>query len=163
MPSLPFGLTTYKAKLGIINSQTPIVGEAAIMNYSQPYGHIGKVIGVSGNKIMIQEANYQKCAIGTRTGTREQLHIVGYFRPAGVNPPAPAQPQTSGYPKNVTVRVPAVMVRVSPNTGAALGGSKRLTKGTTIQVVGQVAGQSVSGNNIWFRSIKGNYCWSGGF
>lgn len=54
-------------------------------------------------------------------------------------------------------------VRSQPNSNTgALAGSKYLYKGNTFQAVGTVEGENVSGNNIWYKSWKGNYVWSGG-
>lgn len=44
----------------------------------------------------------------------------------------------------------------------ALAGSRYLCKGNTFQASGTVVGENVSGNNIWYKSWKGNYVRSGG-
>jgi len=54
-------------------------------------------------------------------------------------------------------------VRNKPNSKTgALAGSRYLYRGTTFQASGTVIGENVSGNNIWYKSWKGNYVWSGG-
>lgn len=54
-------------------------------------------------------------------------------------------------------------VRNQPNSKTgALAGSRYLKRGTTFQASGTVIGENVSGNNIWYKSWKGNYLWSGG-
>lgn len=54
-------------------------------------------------------------------------------------------------------------VRDQPNSQTgALAGSKYLKRGNTFQASGTVIGENVSGNNIWYKSWKGNYVWSGG-
>lgn len=54
-------------------------------------------------------------------------------------------------------------VRNQPNSqNGALAGSRYLYRGNTFQASGTVVGENVSGNNIWYRSWKGNYVWSGG-
>ncbi|MBP3464123.1 MAG: CHAP domain-containing protein [Clostridia bacterium] len=54
-------------------------------------------------------------------------------------------------------------VRNQPNSKTGtLVGSRYLYKGNTFQASGTVVGENVSGNNIWYKSWKGNYVWSGG-
>lgn len=52
-------------------------------------------------------------------------------------------------------------VRSAPNTTAPLSGSRRLQPGQWFDYVAKVQGQNVSGNNIWYKSTKGNFVWSG--
>jgi hypothetical protein len=159
VPSLPGGLWTLADKMKIVNSYIPLVGEVAIMNYAYPWGHVGIVVAVNGDKITIEEANFKRCEITRRTGTREELRILGYFRPPDVLVPAQ---QTPGFPKQVKVIVPALLVRAQPTTSAPLAGSRVLYYGTVITVVGVVDGQTVGNNNKWYKTIRGNYVWSGG-
>lgn len=60
-----------------------------------------------------------------------------------------------------TVTVPLVYVRTSPSHIAPLGGSQRLTQGSTFDYVGPVQGESVSGISTWLLSTRGNYVWAG--
>lgn len=54
-------------------------------------------------------------------------------------------------------------VRSQPNSKTgALVGSRYLKRGAKFQASGTVVGENVSGNNIWYKSWKGNYIWSGG-
>lgn len=54
-------------------------------------------------------------------------------------------------------------VRDQPNSQTGkLAGSQYLYKENTFQASGTVVGENVSGNNIWYKSWKGNYVWSGG-
>lgn len=57
-------------------------------------------------------------------------------------------------------------VRKEPNTKSAIvpqpGNQKLLNKGDVFVAVGTVKGEKVSGNDIWFKSRKGNYVWSHG-
>lgn len=54
-------------------------------------------------------------------------------------------------------------VRNQPNSKTgALAGSQYLYRGNTFQASGTVTGENVSGNNVWYKSWKGNYVWSGG-
>lgn len=56
-------------------------------------------------------------------------------------------------------------VRKEPNTSSQTVpqlGALFLVKGDTFKAVGTVEGENVSGINIWYKSAKGNYVWSGG-
>jgi hypothetical protein len=91
IPSMPRGLWTLYNKTKMINSQYPAIGNVAVMNTGIWYklfgrtlvfsGHLGIVTNAQGNLITIKEANFQNCTITQRTGTRQELRIVGYFRP----------------------------------------------------------------------------------
>lgn len=75
--------------------------------------------------------------------------------------------QTTQVTKEFMVRVDKseANVRKEPNTKAALvpqPGADCLKKGDTFKAVGTVTGESVNGNNIWYKSAKGNYVWSEG-
>ena len=82
-------LTTYSAKLSIINHRFPTVGSAAIMpapGSLAEYGHIAVVRNVAlrsdgGIQLTVQESNWGDCAITTRTVTPESRNIQGYFDP----------------------------------------------------------------------------------
>lgn len=68
-------------------------------------------------------------------------------------------------PKTFKVRVDkscGAMVRVAPNTKAALSGSKFLDKGDIFEATEVVTGEKVNGNDKWYHSKVGNYVWSGG-
>lgn len=69
-----------------------------------------------------------------------------------------AAPQTG----TATVILDVVNVRSAPTTTAPRAGSLQLFKGQTFQYAAKVVGQNVAGNNVWYRSTKGNYVWSGG-
>lgn len=55
----------------------------------------------------------------------------------------------------------AVNVRIQPTTRSSLAGSKSLKAGDTFIATETVVGQNVNGNNVWYKSQKGNYVWSG--
>lgn len=75
--------------------------------------------------------------------------------------PAPkVQPVSSGF--NVRVDKAVAAVRVQPNSKSALGGSQMLYRGDVFKAVAVVVGESINGNNKWYKSAKGNYVWSGG-
>lgn len=56
-------------------------------------------------------------------------------------------------------------VRTAPNTSAPLGGSMTLAPGDQFDYSAKVYGEPVNQNgvitNVWYRSTKGNYIWSG--
>ena len=85
----------------------------------------------------------------------------GTKRIATIPSAAPSQPATSG---SFWVRVDkaAANVRTQPRLSAPLGGSRVLNRGDKFEAVGLVKGDTVSGNNDWYKSAKGNYLWSGG-
>lgn len=75
-------------------------------------------------------------------------------------PPAPL-PSTFG---TVKVTVPTLLVRTGPgrNFSVNSGPYPSLKMGTSVTYVDAVPGESVSGNNIWLKSVRGNFFWSGG-
>jgi len=74
----PYGMWTLWIKKRIINSQTPRAGAVVIMAAGRR-GHMGVVKSIKGKIIKIQEANYKKCRITQRWGTKAELGIVGYY------------------------------------------------------------------------------------
>jgi hypothetical protein len=62
----------------------------------------------------------------------------------------------------IVTATPFLYVRTQSKTTAALGGSQKLFTGTTVDYAQEVVGQAVNGNNIWYKSLYGNYFWSGG-
>lgn len=73
----------------------------------------------------------------------------------------PAPPQGGGTAEAIRV----ANVRVAPNTGAALGGSRQLQPGQTFGFSALVHGENVSQNGVtsdlWYHSNVGNYVWAG--
>lgn len=51
-------------------------------------------------------------------------------------------------------------VRSQPTSHSSLAGSILLRTGDTFNAVGIVEGENIGGNNIWYKSAKGNYVWS---
>lgn len=74
----------------------------------------------------------------------------------------PAKP-TSG---TVVITAPVLHVRSAPRANAPLAGSQKLYQGNQVQFVGVVSGQNISQLGVtsdkWYKSIHGNYYWSGG-
>ncbi len=82
VPSLPRGLFTLQDKKNIINSDRPSKGAVAIIDSGYSPGHVAVVTNVNRDgTITIQEGNWNKCRIGSRTGSPQKLNILGYFKP----------------------------------------------------------------------------------
>jgi hypothetical protein len=71
-------------------------------------------------------------------------------------------PPVSQFPKTITVVVPKLFVRSQPTSKSGLAGTRELLAGNKFVAVSVVYGENVSGNNVWLKSSKGNYVWSGG-
>lgn len=82
VPSLPRGLFTLQDKKNIINSYNPSQGSVAIIDSGQQWGHVAVVTSVNNDgTVTIQESNWGRCRIGSRTGTPGDLRILGYYKP----------------------------------------------------------------------------------
>jgi hypothetical protein len=66
----------------------------------------------------------------------------------------------------VVVASSTLNVRSGPGTSYSAGQANTpdgcLHAGNVVNYVAEVAGENVSGNNIWYKSIRSNYFWSGG-
>lgn len=139
-----------------------IAGDIIVLNgvAGNPYGHIGIAYNQDNQTITILEQNGSTGNGSGQGGDSIRLRAVQKNRVAGIlRQKAAVPPKTQ---QGGTARVLRdCNVRVAPNTGAALGGSRYLVPGDTFQYTEKVAGQAVGSNNIWYRSTKGNYVWSG--
>lgn len=81
---------------------------------------------------------------------------VGFAEFFGVSAP------TAGFPKQVHVLAAKLNVRSQPTSQSATAGSIQLVKGDVFTAVALVEGETVSGNNKWWKSSLGNFVWSGG-
>lgn len=79
--NLPWGLTTLNDKIKIIDSKNAKIGRVAIIQTGQQWGHVAIVREVKDDQITIEEANFVRNKITIRTGTKEELKIVGFFNP----------------------------------------------------------------------------------
>lgn len=91
VPSLPYGLQTWKGKLEAVNSRRPEPGSVAMIRIThgayRDVGHVAIVEKVTGNSLTIIEGNYLSGTVTRRTATgrdladaERQLFIVGYFK-----------------------------------------------------------------------------------
>lgn len=121
-------------------------------NYGEGYGHIG-FIDCNGKFF---DQNGVKSEY---TGYRDRPFI-NYICVLRCKTPFKTGNEISTF----TVRVDKAVanVRCQPNSQSALAGSQKLYKGDTFQTIGTVIGENVLGNDVWYKSIKGNYIWSGG-
>lgn len=91
------------------------------------------------------------------------LHVLGggypSSNPAPVNPPAPV-------PSDQITAYAGLYIRTAPNTGASLADNsnpkRQFGSDTNITPTAKIAGDSVAGVNGWYKTISGNYIWSGG-
>jgi len=127
---LPSGLTTWKAKLKIINSSVPIVGAVAIIDTTATVkeGHVAYVQTVNPDgTITIDEANYHTCEVGQRTGTPQALKVVGYYVVPGT---APAPTISQVTPNQVTLNIPTWLDVYGANINSAFTAGVRV--GSTV-------------------------------
>lgn len=79
--SLPYDLYTIEDKMSMINSDEAQAGSVAVIRTSFPEGHLAYVKSVIGDQITIEEANYLRAGYFVRTDTKENLNIVGFYKP----------------------------------------------------------------------------------
>lgn len=134
-------------------SFVPQKGDIAIW-YNGTYGHIAICTGNGDTRSF--EIFEQNRPVGHRCRIAKDYYskFYGVFRPKNQN-------NLIDYYK-VRVDKKVAMVRSQPNSNSALAGSQKLVKGDIFNVVGTVIGESVNGNNIWYKSKVGNFVWSGG-
>lgn len=121
-------------------------------NYGGGYGHIGL--------IDINMKWYDQNGVKSLHVGYKDTPFTGYvciLRPK--NQDALGLPSSNF---NVRVDKAEANVRTAPSINAPLGGSQVLHQGDTFVSVGTVTGDNVNGNNIWYKSTKGNYLHSNG-
>ncbi len=123
-------------------------------NYGGGYGHMG-FIGSDGKF-------YDQNGIKSRKVAFKDTPFNGYICVLR----SKKEMDIGSLTFNVRVDKSEANVRKEPNTKSAIvpqpGGAPRLFKGDTFIAVGEVKGEKVQGNDIWYKSAKGNYVWSGG-
>ena len=122
-------------------------------NYGGGYGHLGFIDanwkffdqnGVNPLKIGYREKPFigYKCILRNKNGVDTGDNIENVFW--------------------VKVNKKEAAVRNIPSTSGYLNGSKILYRNDTFQAIDIVVGENVYNNNLWYKSKKGNYIWSGG-
>lgn len=143
-----------------------VFGASSAIN-SPVAGHTDIVLAKESNGFLGFDSNWGGVKVATgkphagypaaHQVVHSHVDVVGFLRHKGAAAPPPPV-----FPKTVVVKVPVLNVRSAPNASAPLSGSRKLPFGTPVRVVGQVAGQNVGGINKWYKSVFGNYIWSGG-
>lgn len=54
------------------------------------------------------------------------------------------------------------MVRSAATSQSSVAGTGTLYKDNTFVATGTIQGENVGGNDVWYKSARGNYVWSGG-
>lgn len=148
--NIPEGFTKLPASTSLQKGDILVYGA----NYGGGYGHIGLI---DVNNKYYDQNGIKALAIGYRDNPFSGYVCI--LRPNNQN-------KLGLYSNNssFTVRVDKAeaAVRCQPNSKSALTGSQILKRGDTFKAIDTVIGENVGGNNIWYKSWKGNYVWSGG-
>lgn len=141
----------------------PQKGDVAVWTGGQ-YGHVAICLGpadIKGFKTLDQNWLPQQLS--------EVWHDYTYMAPlVFLRPKDQSKFEDYHESKTFNVRIDkdAANVRTEPNTTSGFvkqpSGECYLVRGDVFESVGTVEGENVSGNNIWYKSKKGNYVWSGG-
>ncbi len=134
----------------------PQKGDVAVWTGGQ-YGHVAICLGIGNvNTFISLDQNWQSQKLTEETHNYTYLAPLVFLRPKN---------QTNIQEREkfwVRVDKEEAAVRSEPNQNSPQVGSKVLYKGNTFEAIGTVEGENVGGNNIWYKSWKGNYVWSGG-
>lgn len=130
-------------------------------------GHVAIFVSGDANNFVSFDQNWNWRKVCVKV-SHNNTGVIGFLRKIGTPPaPTPKPPTPSViWPKKVTVKTSYVNVRRGPgtnypNTINASIPAGVLYKGQTIWVYGQVVGQNVSGNAIWYKTVSGSWIWSG--
>ena len=135
-------------------------GDVAFWEWGSPVGpnsHVAVVVEDRGGSVYCMTQNPGP----NRYATLSKAGLLGYLRPddqskiggAAPAPTAENQRQVGSEPVNR---------RLDPNTSRAPI-PEQLDPWTVGNFNGWIHGENVSGNDIWFRGISGNWFWSGAF
>lgn len=123
-------------------------------NYGGGYGHIGII---DDNGQWLDQNGVAVLHVGQRGTPFSSIESI--WRPNG-----PFNIKTPN-PGGMAEAIRPAMVRVGPNTSAALGGSQKLLPGQTFHYKAIVDGGIASGSGItsnkWVQSDRGNFVWIG--
>jgi hypothetical protein len=118
----------------------------------------GQVIGYSGGS-----ANGSDSGVGAHLHyTHRTNQTTCYCNSGNVDPELQYGGPISGTQRQVKPEGPEVLRRVSPDTSQP-DIDPDLQPGEVGNFDGWIHGQNVSGNDMWYRGISGNWFWSGGF
>ena len=147
--NVPAGFTKLNPNVALQRGDIVVYGS----NYGGGYGHIGLI---DVNMKYYDQNGIKRLAVGYRN-----TPFAGYICVLRPNNQAKLGLNRD---TSFTVRVDKAeaAVRCQPNSKSALAGTRILKRGNTFKAVGTVIGENVGSNNIWFKSAKGNYVWSGG-
>jgi hypothetical protein len=128
-----------------------------------PAGTVGNFVGfirgenVNGNDVWFKGTSgaFFWSAGFTDSGTHDLPDLTPAAQPPVSLPSAVSGAQRVAGPGGVKRRV-------EPNATSPEAGFV-LPEGTVGEFIGWIHGQSVSGNDVWFKGVSGNWFWSGGF
>lgn len=145
---------------------TPQAGDVFVMDFwsgGVNYGHTGIVETVNKDGTFTSvDQNWLNFSLNKGSKAARVKHPmsgVKFYRPTYKATPAKPKPQPKQEWK--TVKNPVAYVRKQPNSKAGLSGSRILPKSTKFRVVGSVRGEKVAGIDKWYKTVHGNYVWSG--
>lgn len=142
-------------------------------------GHYSRVLHLSQTRVYVGQVVKQGDVIGlsggsawgSETGVGAHVHL-SFWHGFNSRAPIPGRDKPSPFENFLGTPVPNSVVQrravafTNRRRGASTG-TPVLPKGLEAGVVGNfngfIRGESVEGNNIWFRGISGNWFWSGGF
>jgi murein DD-endopeptidase MepM/ murein hydrolase activator NlpD len=137
------------------------VGIKDAKGYEYYTGHHSSISVKTGQTVKEGQVIARVGSTGLATGPHVHYQIKN-AKGQLLNPEVFHAPPKPAYPKTVTVKAPILYVRDKPTSKSKLAGSRVLTKGMRVRATAVVTGQSVNGNNKWYKSVHGNYFWSGG-
>lgn len=149
--NIPEGFTKLSANTKLQRGDILVYGS----NYGGGYGHIGLI---DVNWKFYDQNGIKRLAVGYRDNP-----FGGYV--CVLRPNNQAKLGLSDGTFTVRVDKAEANVRKEPNSHSGLvpqPGADCLKKGDTFKAVGTVKGENVGGNDVWYKSAKGNYVWSGG-
>lgn len=147
--NIPNGFTKLSANTELKRGDILVYGS----NYGGGYGHMGFI---DANWKYFDQNGIKNLAVGYKDTPFPGYRCI--LRYNGTIDCGDTQTQRFW----VRVDKEEAAVRSEPNKNAKQVGSKVLYKGNTFEAIGTVEGENVGGNNIWYKSWKGNYVWSGG-
>lgn len=135
----------------------PKKGDIAVFGSSNmsPYGHICICTG-QGNMTFFKSIDMNWGGKEAKEVLHSYVNFLGVLRPK-------VQSLLESSQFEVRVDKPKACVRDLPSTKTGkIAGSRMLYRGNTFKAIDLVKGEAVNGNNLWYKSWRGNYVWSGG-